>query len=107
MVEYCDVAEYKNTKYAGMSPAEKKAAYDRARFQNRRAWLARLKDHPCGDCGGRFPPIAMDFHHTNGDGARFNFRTAKKARVLEEVKKCVLLCANCHRIRHGGTSKFG
>ncbi len=69
--------------------------------QKRRAWLNTQKDHPCLDCGGRFPPCAMDFDHVRGNkswtiGQLFN---AKESRVLEEISKCDLVCANCHRIR--------
>lgn len=94
------MAKYKNTKYSGLTDIERKAAYDRARSVNRRAWLTELKNQPCTDCGFKFPAKAMDFHHLNGDGKRFNFRTAKKEKVLIELEKCVLLCANCHRMRH-------
>jgi hypothetical protein len=60
----------------------------------------------CVDCGIRsdYPDI-FDFHHLLPDE-----KTAKIARLLDttkswekvcvELDKCVLLCANCHRIRH-------
>jgi hypothetical protein len=94
------MAKYQYTKYAGLSDVERKAAYDKARRENRLKWLADLKDRPCEDCGNKYPQKAMDWHHLDGNGNRFNFRTAKKALVLEEIKKCVLLCAVCHRLRH-------
>ena len=87
-------------KYEGMSAQEQKAAYYQAKKANRRAFLAELKDKPCMDCGGRFPAVCMDFHHRNGDGKKFSFGTRSKALVLEEIKKCDLICANCHRLRH-------
>jgi hypothetical protein len=94
------VGTYKFTKYAGLSPIERKAAYDKARFENRQNWLSQLKDRPCADCGKKFPAKAMDWHHLDGMGRRFNFRTAKKEKVLKEIEKCILLCAVCHRLRH-------
>jgi hypothetical protein len=39
----------------------------------------------CADCG-QSHPATLDFHHL--DPAK------------EEIAKCVVLCANCHRIRH-------
>ena len=80
---------------------------DKERIRERRVWLNSLKNKPCKDCGGTFPPRAMDFHHLDGDGfgqhSGFSMLLRKKGYkeiVLEEIKKCVLLCANCHRMRH-------
>lgn len=49
-------------------------------------------------------PACLDFHHPAGDK---KFNTGQMARngyskkkVLEEVSKCVVLCANCHRKEH-------
>lgn len=85
-------------------------AYNRERNrvnrQRKRDYLNVVKGGPCVDCGGRFPPIAMDLHHVRGDKL-FSpaLLTNRGWRVLKaEVEKCVLLCANCHRIRHPGVS---
>jgi 5-methylcytosine-specific restriction endonuclease McrA len=63
--------------------------------------LRRAKDRPCLDCGERFPPEAMDFDHVKGTKVRVvsqlvNFPVV---RLLAEIEKCELVCANCHRIR--------
>ena len=57
----------------------------------------------CLDCGGEFHSSVYDFHHLNPNEKEFKpsalfgnkFETLKK-----ELDKCVLLCSNCHRIRH-------
>ena len=59
----------------------------------------------CNLCKRSFPPCAYDFHHRNPDNKRFGIAQkitagAPYAVILEEVKKCVLLCSNCHRIAH-------
>ena len=66
--------------------------------------LRDLRRVPCGECGGNFKPHQMDFDHR--DPASKSFRvTAGGAmlmatrKVLDEVAKCDILCANCHRIR--------
>lgn len=57
----------------------------------------------CNHCGGVFHFSAFDFHHLDpaekdvDPGALI--RVAGK-RLYDELKKCVLLCANCHRIHH-------
>lgn len=85
-------------------------AYNRERNrrnrQRKRDYLNVVKDGPCMDCGGRFPPIAMDLHHV-GEDKLFSpaLLTNRGWKVLKaEVEKCILLCANCHRVRHPSVS---
>ena len=63
----------------------------------------------CVDCVSRgrdgiFPTIAYDFHHLDPnqkDHSPSNLMTRKDWKYVRvELDKCVLLCANCHRIRH-------
>lgn len=74
----------------------------------------------CADCGGRFPPVAMDFDHVRGvkkfNIAKIGGSQMSTETLLEEIAKCELVCANCHRVRtqrrgqgwHGGNpSKKG
>ena len=62
-----------------------------------------LKTGPCMDCGGRFPPCAMDFDHRDGDTKLASvsrlIAASSWARIEAEIAKCDLVCANCHRIR--------
>jgi hypothetical protein len=83
--------------------AKKTAAtqYKKLRTQ-RNKLMAVLKDHPCTDCGHKFPAVCMDWDHVRGEKS-FNIGqlTAHTSwtRVLEEIAKCELVCANCHRLR--------
>lgn len=62
------------------------------------------KGGKCADCGydDMSHPEVFDFHHENPEEKDFAiFETAKKfSSVISELDKCILLCANCHRIRH-------
>lgn len=57
----------------------------------------------CNDCGYKGHPAVFDFHHTKDKVTEVgrllqsitNWEAAKK-----EAEKCVLLCSNCHRLRH-------
>ena len=64
-----------------------------------------LKYHlSCTECGFEHA-AALDFHHREPEEKSFgvNKNTSKNV-TLEEVKdeleKCVVLCSNCHRIKH-------
>ena len=67
-------------------------------------WYRALKeDRPCADCGGRFPAAAMQWDHLPGSEKTADvanlLRRLCKSRILEEIAKCELVCANCHAIR--------
>lgn len=58
----------------------------------------------CCDCGARHPAV-LQFHHRNREEKLFNISDAIKnkyslEKVIAEIRKCILLCANCHAIRH-------
>lgn len=68
----------------------------------RRAMLDELKNKPCMDCGGTFPPECMDFDHREGEVKLLRIGSQLRRKwesVLAEIAKCDLVCANCHRIR--------
>jgi hypothetical protein len=54
----------------------------------------------CVLCGYDKHPAALHFHHLDPDQKRYTLsragHTRKFAEALEEARKCVLLCANCH-----------
>lgn len=82
--------------------------------QRVKEWRARTKAEgirilggKCSSCGYSKCSDALDFHHknpedkTDGISAMLS-RPKKRSSVIEEIKKCILLCANCHRELHSG-----
>lgn len=74
----------------------------------RRAEARRLvradKDKPCADCGNKYPYWVMDHDHRPGEVKLFDLNAACKtgvpvARIVAELAKCDVVCANCHRER--------
>ena len=68
-----------------------------------RVWFEALKSQPCADCGQVFSPEAMHFDHRPGseklrDVANLARNHARR-KVLAEIAKCDLVCANCHAAR--------
>jgi hypothetical protein len=58
----------------------------------------------CNRCGEN-DPVCLDFHHRDPTQKVFSIhQTARKAigkaRILAEIAKCDVLCANCHRKLH-------
>jgi len=66
-----------------------------------RSFIGQIKNNPCTDCGQHFPPECMDFDHVIGiklqNIAWLN--NSAVSTIFEELEKCELVCANCHRIR--------
>jgi hypothetical protein len=56
----------------------------------------------CCNCGNKYPSCVYDFHHIDKKTADPSYIIASGsiAKIAEEISKCVLLCANCHRIEH-------
>lgn len=74
-----------------------------ARARAREFIIAIKRSTPCADCGGFFHPVCMDFDHVNGvkESALSVLvgRGATNERLMREIAKCELVCANCHRVR--------
>ena len=67
------------------------------------AWYQALKSGQCVYCGGTFHPAAMQFDHPPGVRKSGNVgdirRRHNRPRLLAEIAKCELVCANCHAMR--------
>lgn len=90
---------------------QRKERYLRVTNENRRRrqsdWrkqLEQLKSKPCCDCGKTYPPFCMDFDHLEREDKIAAIPVmisgnASKERVLAEIEKTEVVCANCHRER--------
>ncbi len=57
----------------------------------------------CTACGWQGNQAALQFHHTNPKEKDFiigNVANKSWDSIKDELKKCVLVCANCHSIKH-------
>lgn len=71
-------------------------------YLRRRKLVDALKNRPCMDCGDWLEPFQMDFDHRPGTVKEFaigTFAYATVPRILVEIAKCDVVCANCHRLR--------
>jgi hypothetical protein len=72
--------------------------------QQRRAKRRAIeyKGSKCTRCGEAYPPPAMEFHHRDPTQKKLHLSGRNLCRswpaVMEELDKCDLVCANCHRI---------
>ena len=75
-------------------------------------WRKNLKQralalfgHKCSVCGYSRCAAALEFHHLDPSKKEFSLSKVyanprKWSEVIQELEKCALLCANCHREVH-------
>ncbi len=77
------------------------------RFRTKAAAITLLGGR-CIDCGWAGNQAVFQFHHLDSGKKDFSIgNVANKSWeiIKKEIKKCVLLCANCHAIRHSTKSE--
>jgi hypothetical protein len=75
----------------------------RVRHNKRKDELIDYFGRKCVDCGVIGSTCIYDFHHKDAKTKKQSVSSLllySWKSVLKEAKKCVLICANCHRIRH-------
>ena len=62
--------------------------------------LIKMMGGGCSRCGYNKSPYALEFHHIKDkeqDIASMLKQGLSIGNITEELSKCILLCANCHR----------
>jgi len=86
-----------------------KGKYAKSQRQSRmrtKAILNELKAGGCTKCGFNEHPNCLDFHHLDPNEKEVNVATTAmknkwgRERIMKEVDKCIVVCANCHRLIH-------
>ncbi|KKK53486.1 hypothetical protein LCGC14_3094290, partial [marine sediment metagenome] len=77
--------------------------YNKKRYDDRAAMVAAIKAaEGCTDCGTN-NPVVLDFDHLPEYEKSFtigsNITSKGMTRLFDEIAKCEVVCANCHRIR--------
>ena len=86
-----DISNYKR---------ERSKVAARRRFEARDL-LERLKSGPCQDCGSKgLLPCQKDLIRPDGKTSQISKRLLmSKERIIREASECLLVCANCGRLR--------
>lgn len=70
-------------------------------IEMRKLFIEQSKNVPCTDCGGSFHLFAMEFCNVRGEKKFPMFQACYKDiyEIIEEMKKCEIVCSNCNRVR--------
>jgi hypothetical protein len=64
----------------------------------------------CFTCGRGGPPPLFEFHHRDPREKEFGVSedgiVRRWEKIVAELAKCVMLCANCHREVHAGVREI-
>lgn len=92
-----------NVRYYAM---HRQAELDRVkkRQESTLAFLRDLRRVHCDDCREMFPPHMMDFDHRDPSTKLFALAAGhalliSRSKLIAEVDKCDVVCANCHALR--------
>ncbi len=73
-------------------------------YENKEAVSSIKTEKGCAKCGYNENAMALDFHHINPTEKEDTIARltsgSSLSRALQEIEKCVVLCANCHRVFH-------
>ena len=87
--------------------ANRQRYIDQARAQKQRLALERTRylieffvTHPCADCGEQ-DPVVLEFDHLRDKSFAIGPALSRRnwQSILDEMEKCEVVCANCHRRR--------
>ena len=97
--------EFYDRKGKGVQSFCKKCFNDRIKsfWTKRRLDVIKDKGGKCSVCGYSKNPAALELHHKNPKDKKASWGKIKlmgKEKFKAEIKKCVLICANCHRELH-------
>jgi len=76
------------------------------RRQREKEYLINILGGKCEICGYNKCFNSLDFHHKDSNKKEFKIADRRylgiknKNKTIKEVKKCMLVCANCHRELH-------
>lgn len=71
--------------------------------QNKVKWIQSFKGSGCQLCGYNAHPTAIEFHHVNAEDKDRDLSLMKSMgyqNIVDEISKCLIVCANCHREIH-------
>lgn len=64
----------------------------------------------CADCKQSYQQCVYEFHHLDPNQKDYNPSKSMShslERMWAELDKCIMVCSNCHKIRHWGSSEKG
>lgn len=83
-----------------------------AQYRRRKSWIDKIKTHRgCAECGFKKYACALDFDHIDPATKEFliprHLGRGNLKKLFREIRKCRIVCANCHRFHSNNQWKAG
>lgn len=87
--------------HTNMNPIDRYSKYRHRKKQK----MVHAFGGKCFDCGLEDLACVYDFHHLDSSKKEFSYRDGRSwSETRNELSKCVMLCSNCHKVRHANKS---
>jgi len=95
--------QYPKMSVRGKAAEVKISNWKRRILRNKKIVNDYKREHPCS-CGEK-RIVCLDFHHDNEKEKKESINRLVKyhasiKRLIDEMRKCTVICANCHRVLH-------
>ncbi len=105
---YCKACNAKYQRDRRKTKGNEVRAYDRNRAKKVKQKYVKYKGGKCSACGYDRCLAALEFHHIDPNKKGFTITSSGKnnikskpwQEIKEELDKCIMVCANCHREIH-------
>ena len=98
---YCKICAVESRMESYYNNKDKESEYRKNIKKRNQKLLQEYKSsRPCTDCKQNYPYYVLDFDHLHSK--KYNVSqmlTLSWGTILNEIEKCDLVCANCHRKR--------
>lgn len=103
--EWDELAYHTQYYYCNKERRQKMRENAKERYRRKKKHVEEIKnDRGCVNCG-ETEPCCLDFHHLEDKDYNISKMIGDDAsleKIDEEIDKCVVICANCHRKHHAG-----
>lgn len=103
--EWDDLSYHTQYYYVKDGRKEQVRKKERDRIKQKKERVDKIKtDKSCGYCD-EDRAVCLDFHHISDkeeDISRMVNEDYSWERIEDEIKKCEVICSNCHRAKHAG-----
>ncbi len=107
-METCKLCKNKFKDYQGRGRSRCGSCNTKIRRFRAKAAAIKYLGGKCSKCGWEGNQAALQFHHTDPKKKEFtvgNVANKNWDLIKIELKKCLLVCANCHAIEHSSKSE--
>jgi len=107
-MEICRLCNKKFNDYQGKNRSRCGSCNTKIRRFRAKAAAIKFLGGKCIECGWKKNQAALQFHHIDSSKKDFTIgNVANKSwdEIRSEIKKCALLCANCHSIKHSSKNE--